>query len=196
MPSVLLTAFDPYERWTTNASWSALVELTRDLPKSPQVTTRRYPVDFAALPERLEQDLRGDYDYVLHLGQAPGSARIQLEAVGLNVGRTRQDDLAAFPLTADGPLAYRSTLPLNEWCAKLRAAGIPSEVSFHAGTYLCNAALYLSHYYSERMGLNTQAAFIHLPLDTSQVTGEQQGMASLPAALSAAAIRIVLETIG
>ena len=43
MTRVLLTAFQPYEGWQTNASWLALVELTRDLPDQPMVTTRLYP---------------------------------------------------------------------------------------------------------------------------------------------------------
>lgn len=191
MPNVLVTAFEPYDRWRSNASWLALVALTHDLPPSPQLTTRRYPVDFALLPERLRQDLEGNYDYVLHLGQAPGSARIRLEAVGLNIACTGED--ADRPLVPDGPLAYRSRLPLGDWAVKLRAAGVPAEVSYHAGTYLCNAALYLTHYFSERMGLRTQAAFIHVPLDPSQVIDEPGEMATLPAALSAAAIRRILE---
>ena len=55
--------------------------------------------------------------------------------------------------------------------------------------------MYLTHYYVQRMGLKTQAAFIHLPLDTSQVTGETTQMPSLPAVVSAAALRIILASI-
>jgi pyroglutamyl-peptidase len=78
---------------------------------------------------------------------------------------------------------------------RIRAAGIPAEVSFQAGTYLCNAALYLTHYYIERKKLKTRAAFVHLPLDASQVLDAKQKTPSLPAAQSAAAIRILLETL-
>jgi pyroglutamyl-peptidase len=195
MASVLLTAFEPYDRWTTNASWSAIVELTRDLPPVPQITTRRYPVEFALLRERLAQDLQADYDYALHLGQAPGAGAIQLEAVGINVARTRRNELAPPPLMADGPMAYHTSLPLSDWCERLRNAGIPAEVSFHAGTYLCNAALYLTHYYAERLGLKTRAAFFHLPLEPSQAAEESQTTPSLHASLSAEAIRIILAEI-
>ena len=45
MPRVLITAFGPYGKWAENASWLALVELTRHLPAQPEITTRRYPVD-------------------------------------------------------------------------------------------------------------------------------------------------------
>ena len=86
MPSVLLTAFEPYDRWPENASWLALVELTRELPTGPKVVTRRYPVDFEAARARLEDDLAANYDFALHLGQAPGISRIHLEAIGVNIG--------------------------------------------------------------------------------------------------------------
>ena len=193
MPTVLVTAFEPYDHWSQNASWLALVELTRSLPSEPRLVTRRYPVDFQQARERLAKDLDGDFDFAIHLGQAPGSTRIRLEAIGLNVGGSSHDhpDTLA-PLAHDGPLAYRSQLPLASWAQQLRSAGIPAQVSFHAGTYLCNALLYLSLHLAQRRGLRTQAAFLHLPLDTSQAIDERSETAALPATLSAEAIRIIL----
>ena len=195
MSTVLLTAFEPYDRWTTNASALALTAISSDTPPGLDIATRVLPVDYEIVKRQLAEELAADYDFVLHLGQAPGSTCIQLEAVGLNIA-CPPGHSGDRPLCADGPLAYRSALPLARWADVIRGQGIPAEVSFHAGTYLCNAALYLTHYYSERMDLKTQAAFIHLPLDTSQAIGEKHHTASLPAALSAAAIRIVLATLG
>ncbi len=194
MATVLLTAFEPYDRWTTNASALALVAVLTDTPPGLDIATRVLPVDYEIVKMQLSQELAADYDYVLHLGQAPGSAKVQLEAIGLNIA-CPPGDLGDRPLCADGPIAYRSTLRLVQWARLIREQAIPAEVSFHAGTYLCNAALYLTHYYVERMNLKTQAAFIHLPLDTSQVSGEKHDTASLPTALSAAAIRTVLATL-
>jgi pyroglutamyl-peptidase len=191
--TILLTAFEPYGRWPTNASALALAELSSDMPVTPQITTRLLPVDFDVVKRLLTEELRAEYDYVLHLGQAPGSARIQLEAIGLNIAC---DEAVGIDrrLCDDGPLAYRSTLPLFEWVERVRAAGIPAEVSYHAGTYLCNAALYLTHYYIEQRGLKTQAAFVHVPLDPTQVSAEE-ATASLPFSVTVAAIRILLESL-
>ncbi|HET6883303.1 MAG TPA: pyroglutamyl-peptidase I [Pirellulales bacterium] len=192
MKSVLVTAFEPYDRWTTNASWLCLVELTRELPSQPNLVTRRYPVDFAAARQRLSADLESGFDYVIHLGQSPGDAAVRLEAIGLNVG-AEAGDLAAghFPLEPDGPVAYRSSLPLALWQAKLRQAGIPARLSFHAGTYLCNALLYWTHYLSERMGRRTEAALVHVPLELSQVAAGEP-LPALPAAVTASAVRLIL----
>ncbi len=194
MPRVLLTAFEPYDRWKANASWLVLVQLTQELPGQPQLVTRLYPVDFSEMKERLATDLAANFDYALHLGQAPGSSRIQLEAIGLNVGGSSSQSPDQYrPLLDDGPVAYRTALPLADWAVKLRRAGIPAQVSFHAGTYLCNATLYWSHYLAERMSLATQSAFIHVPLDVSQVVNEPHGTASLPASFSAQAVRLILD---
>src|SRR6516164_8859698 len=140
--SVLITAFEPYGTWKENSSWLCLLELTRGLADLSEITTRRFPVDFALARDRLARDLEANYDLVLHLGQSPGAGHIHLEAVGLNIGGTPDQSPEDFAtLSADGPVAYRSSLPLGDWAAQIRAAGIPCQVSYHAGTYLCNATL-------------------------------------------------------
>lgn len=193
MARILLTAFEPYDRWKTNASWLCLVELTRNLPVEPNVTTRLYPVDFAEVRSRLEQDVKSGYDYILHLGQAPGVAAIHLEAVGLNVGRApSQAPSPAFALAEEGPAAYFSQAPLDHWVRCLEESGVPVRVSYHAGTYLCNAALYWTHHFCAQLGLSTRAAFIHLPLETTQAIGERSDAPSLPATLTAQALRVIL----
>ena len=195
MTNILVTAFDVYGHWQANASWLTLIEFVKELPERPSVTTRLYPVDFAAVREKLAEDLAADYDVALHLGQAPGATHVQLEAIGVNVGGREDQRPDEFePLVADGPVAYRSRLPLARLAEAVRDAGIPAGVSYHAGTFLCNAVLYLSHHLAESMKLKTQAAFIHVPLDPSQVAADPHPRPSMPASVSAAALhRIVAD---
>ena len=196
MKNVLLTAFEPYDEWTSNASWLALVELTKESAPDVEVTTRLYPVDFDGFQSAMATDLERDFDVALHLGQAPGSGGIDLESVGINMGGNRLQIPEEYqPLVEDGPVAYRSTLPLAAWARTLRASGIPARLSFHAGTFLCNATLYFSHYLAEKMGLKTQSAFLHIPLDPSQVVDHRQNLASQPAPITAAAVRILLDEV-
>ena len=65
-------------------------------------------------------------------------------------------------------------------------------MSYHAGTYLCNAALYLSLHACERLGRGTRAGFIHLPLESGQVAGGDRPQPSLPVATTLRAIRAIL----
>lgn len=193
MPSVLITAFEPYDR-AENASWLCLLELTQELPAKPTIFTRRYPVDFSVAQERLLADLKSNYDFALHLGQAPGASQVQLESMAVNVrGEPGQRPENYGALVDGGPAAYRTALPLGRWAAKIRGLGIPAGVSFHAGTYLCNGVYYWSQHYAAQLGLKTQAAFLHLPLATSQVLAEGTAQPSLPSAACAAAVRCVLE---
>jgi len=194
MKRVLLTAFGPYGPWQANASWLALVELTRDLPAVPEVTTRLYPVDFNVVRGKLEADLQEGYDYVIHLGQAPGAASLHLEAIALNVGALSTEHPDAFHVLVEKhPVAYQSSLPLADWASQLRAAGIPARVSFHAGTYLCNALYYLTHDYCAQHALDTKALFVHVPLAPEQTYTSHDDTPSMASPTVAKALRLILE---
>jgi pyroglutamyl-peptidase len=196
VPTILITAFEPYDCWQENASWLALVALTRNLPAGPKIVTRRYPVDFSEVRKRLSDDLAANYDVALHLGQAPGIGRIHLEAFGLNVGGHSGQSPDAFqPLVPDGPAAYRSSLPLADWAARIRELGIPCQVSHHAGTFLCNAVFYLTHHFIAQQQLTTRAAFIHLPLAPSQVLTQRQDWPTLPSEHCAEAIQAIVSSL-
>jgi pyroglutamyl-peptidase len=195
MTRVLVSAFEPYDIWRSNASWLTLVELTRELPSQPQVTTRLYPVNYEVMQERLQQDLASGFDYVLMLGQAAGRPRVEIETVALNMcaANPRQSE-GCKPLVEGGPAAYTSSLPAELYCQQMREAGIPAAVSHHAGAYLCNAALYFALHSIQTIGMDTKAIFIHVPLDASQAAAHPEPIASMPATLSAKAIRIILDS--
>ena len=186
---VLITAFEPYDRWPENSSWLALVDLTRWYDGAAEITTRRYPVDLTRMSEGLRKDMQANYDFAIHLGQSPGSTLIKLEAVGLNV---RSD---GSPLISDAPEAYRSPLSLDRCFQSLIDAGIPSEVSHHAGTYLCNAALYLSQHYAKSFGLKTRSLFVHVPLSPAQAARDHGRLASMSTPMASAAVAMILEQV-
>jgi pyroglutamyl-peptidase len=192
MSRVLITAFEPYGQWPSNASWLALVELTKRLPAEPKVTTRLYPVDFDGMRRRVEQDLASGYDFALHLGQAPGTTAIQLETVAINVRRDISGDQVAQELAADSPVAFRATLPMQDWVPLIHSLGIPCELSYHAGVYVCNATLYWNRLLCERHGWSTRSGFIHLPLEPSQTINQDGQWASLPAPMVAEALLAIL----
>lgn len=190
---VLLTAFEPYEQWKENSSWLTLVELLQDRPREPELVTRRYPVELAAMREKLYKDIQHGFDAIIHLGQSPGSSQIKLEAVALNVaGRVEHsgDELSA--IEEHGPVAYRSPLPLGRWATMLREQSIPSVVSYHAGTFLCNATMYSSIHLGRQMSHVPLVAFIHLPLTMQQVAASLQPLASMDVRMMASAIRLLL----
>ncbi|WP_246113078.1 pyroglutamyl-peptidase I [Allorhodopirellula solitaria] len=189
MIRVLLTAFEPYDRWPDNASWLALIDLTRWYDGAVEVVTRRYPVDLSQMSEKLRTDLQEDYDFALHCGQSPGSSGLRLEAIGLNLRTDGSEILSG------APAAYRSPLPLASTAQHIRHAGIPAAVSHHAGTYLCNAALFLSQHYISSFGMRTASAFLHVPLAPAQVARENSDAPSMSTPMVSAALAIMIENL-
>ena len=100
------------------------------------------------------------------------------------------------PVAPEGPAAYQSSLPLAAWAAEIRQLGIPCQVSYHAGTYLCNAVLYLTHHLACQERRMTRAAFVHLPLAPSQVLAERQDLPTMPSDLAAEALRHIVRQLG
>ncbi len=178
--SILLTAFDLYDEWEENSSWTALTEYLKEYGVAPDIITRRYPVNFALMKERLEADLQRGVRGVIHLGQRPGTAKLHLEALCVNVAGFTKGTGSEFGSLIEGaPVAYRSQCPLGLWCDSLQRSGVPAEVSYHAGTYLCNAIMYLSHYWFAARSLNVPVVFVHTPLtiaESERTDGRFPGM--------------------
>ena len=193
MPRILLTAYEPYDDWQCNASHLVLEQLQASSAGQHEVTTRVYPVAFRTIHELIQGELTGGYDFAIHMGQAPGYSDVTLEAIGINVAVDRgQKAEEGVPLVSGGAAAYQSPLPLSAWAAGLRTAGIPARVSYHAGTFLCNAALYLSSYEAEQRRLKTKSVFLHLPLAAEQAEAHERGLPTLPAETMAGAVRWIL----
>lgn len=191
-PRILLTAFGSYPPWPTNSSWLTLVELTRRMPTVADMTTRRYPVDLGRLQSQLQRDLEAGFDFVIHLGQAPGESAISLEAIALNRFRA-SDEQPAEPLTDAGPLAIPCQLDVFGLSHRLREAQIPCRVSYHAGTFLCNAIFYWTAWNVQHHGWNTTPLLVHLPLATPQVLQQTPPMPSLPVDTLAHAVRLLVQ---
>ena len=191
---ILLTAFEAYEQWSENSSWLTLIELLQTQSHQADLVTRRYPVDLVGLRERLYRDLQLGFDAVIHLGQCPGSPSIKLEMLAVNfAGRVESNGEELGVIVDDGPLAYRTQLPMGRWADLLRQNSIPAAVSYHAGTFLCNATMFLSLHYGHQLPKCPQVGFIHLPLTTQQVASSASSIACLPVETLARAVRLLLD---
>jgi pyroglutamyl-peptidase len=190
---ILVTAFEPYDQWSENSSWEALSEMLRLYGLPDGVTTRRYPVDIERLKERLYKDLEHGFDAVLHLGQSPGSSSIHLETIAVNIaGVTYNGGRLWGPLVEGAPTAYQTTLPIDQIRDELIKERIPTAITYHAGTYLCNAVFYLTQHWHAARQKTCQIGFTHCPLMTDQVVENRREMPSLTKLELAKAIAIML----
>jgi pyroglutamyl-peptidase len=171
---VLVTGFEPFGGEKSNPSWEVCNRLPREIA-GLRVEICRVPCEFrrsievvAAAIEKHRPSL------VVCLGQAGGRAHMSVERVAINVDDARIADRAgAQPvdeaIAPNGPPAYFATLPVKAMATAMRAAGVPTEVSNSAGTYVCNHLMYgVLHFLSAR-GIDARAGFIHVPYSEEQV---------------------------
>jgi len=169
----LVTGFAPFASLAENPSELVVDELNRKadcLGAACRLSTRVLPVEFS----RAGREIGGligeiEPDVLLMMGYAARAGRVQLERIALNVADSSRPDNAAFcpsgeALVADGPLAYRASIPVELLKAKLEDEGIPAAISNHAGTFVCNCAFYRAMNTIERSNMQVICGFIHIPM--------------------------------
>lgn len=166
MKTLLITGFEPFGGEEINPSWEAVSRLPARI-NGYMLTKRRIPVVFGEAAEtviKMAETLSPDV--ILCIGQAGGRKAITPELVGINLRHGSIPDNNGYqpkdePILSDGNDAYFSTLPVRRIAEAINAAGVPSQVSYSAGTYVCNEVLYtlLSHF----QGSRTRVGFIHIP---------------------------------
>ena len=170
--TLLLTYFGPFPGVPVNPTVALAEGAVRALNTARpdlRVVARELPVSYdgssAALRAAL-QDVQPDA--LISLGVAVGRDVVSLEQVAINLdsagiedndGDRRCDE----PIAPGGQEAYFSSLPVRASFERLRAAGEPVEISYTAGTYVCNHVFYEGQRISRELGLSIPAGFVHVP---------------------------------
>jgi len=197
MRTILLTGFEPFGGESSNPSWDAVQQLDGWQPDQETIVRAvQLPCVFGDSLSELRSHIAAlDPVLVIALGQAGGRSCISLEKVAINYNDARiADNQGQQPLAtttvAEGPAAYFSTLPLKHLVQQLTARGIPAELSFSAGTFVCNHLFYgLMHAMETKP--QVRAGFIHIPYSPAQAAKRQ--CASMSIALVVEALKICIE---
>jgi pyroglutamyl-peptidase len=165
---VLVTGFEPFDRADVNPSQLLVERLDGDVARAV------LPVSYARAADALRAAVReAEPEVVICFGQADGRPGISVErfAHNLDEAATADNDAAAgsgAPIDADGPVAYRSMLPVDEIVASLRNEGIPAAPSRDAGGFLCNHVFYVLMRELDLRRPDTIGGFVHVPLIPEQ----------------------------
>ena len=198
MTTVLLTGFEPFGGDAANPSGDAVRLVAAGWDRPETLVTDILPVTFAGAAARL-RDLLADHrpDVVIAAGLAGGRAAVGVERVAVNLIDARIPDNAGDrpidrPSVAGSPAAHFATLPVKAIAVGIRAAGIPAEVSYTAGTFVCNHVMFtaLDATGLDTTGTGTRAGFIHVPWASGQ---GRDGQPELPLADIARALRIAID---
>ena len=171
MKKLLITGFEPFGGEEINPSWQSVLALP-EIIGGYEIVKLCLPVVFSdAATKVLQSATEHSPEVIVCVGQAGGRSAITPEFVGINLRHASIPDNSGnqpqdTPIVQDGATAYFSTLPVRKMVASIQDVGIPSSVSYSAGTYVCNDLLYtlLSHF----DGTDTRVGFIHVPYCTEQ----------------------------
>ena len=192
---LLVTGFEPFGGQALNPAWEA-VRLLPDQVGGFEISKLLVPTVFGLAAEVvLAQAEIVQPDAILCVGQAAGRASVTPEWVAINLRYGRIADNAGIcprdePVIPEGPDAYFSTLPARTMADAIQRAGLPGEVSYSAGTFVCNDLLYclLQSYHGSRI----RVGFVHVPLLPEQAAENQP---SLPLSHIVSALEVAIKVI-
>lgn len=199
-PRLLLTAFSPFGGEAVNPALEAM----RRVPRRAgglEVVTLEVPVVFDACTETVMKAVRGHRPRaVLCLGQAGGREGLSLERVAVNLMDADIPDNAGqaprdAPIDPEGPAAYFSTLPHRAMLSALYNAGVPAQLSYTAGTFVCNRLLYGLLRALEAEFPRTRAGFLHVPFLPEQAARYRSPVPGMTADEAARGVAACLETL-
>jgi len=194
---VLVTGFDPFDGERMNPSWEVCNRLPRTIA-GMRIETVRVPCEFRHAIEVVATAIERHVPaIVLSLGQAGGRAHMSVERVAINVDDARIPDNAGERPVDEriepyGPPAYFATLPVKAMVAAMRRAGVPTDLSNSAGTYVCNHLMYGVLHFLAASGGTARAGFIHMPYSEEQVL-ERPAIAALSIATMVKGVEAAIE---
>jgi pyroglutamyl-peptidase len=182
---VLFTGFEPFGGESINPSWEAVKQLNgeiiEDVLMVADVIPTVYRKSIVALENLIEQHKP---DIVICVGQAGGRLQITPERVAINLDDARiKDNDGNQPIderiSANGPAAYWTGLPIKRIVENMKRNDIPASVSYTAGTFVCNHIFYGLMDYINRNSSNIRGGFIHIPFIPEQTIDKQAPSLSL-----------------
>ncbi len=197
---ILITGFNPFGGETVNPAYEA-VKLMPDTVAGAQIIKLEVPTEFRKAGEVMEAAMQANQpDVVICIGQAGGRSAITPEKVAINLMDGRIPDNAGFQpvdetIHEDGETAYFTSLPVKAMVAKIQEAGIPSALSYTAGSYVCNYLMYELLYLIDKKYPNVRGGFIHVPYAMEQVVNKPLGTASMDLHQIARALEKAVEAV-
>lgn len=197
---ILVTGFDPFGGEKTNPAYEA-VKLLPDEILGSEIIKLEIPTVFSKSSIVVEESIKKhNPDIVLNIGQAGGRSSISVERVAINLAEARiPDNEGEQPinekLQEDGKNAYFATIPVKGIVKNVRKHGIPANISYTAGTYVCNSIMYNVLYMLDKKYKDIRGGFIHVPFSIEQAVSKQDGTASMAIDTIAKGLEYAIEAI-
>jgi pyroglutamyl-peptidase len=200
---ILISGFEPFGGSTINPTEKLVQAIKEETIPDVDLRTVLLPVYFDDCVDLLIKEIE-DFrpDAVISCGLAGGRPDITPERIGVNLKDIAPDapypdnkgarphDL---PINPDGPDGLMTRLPVRKMVNRLKEQGIPSSISYTAGTYICNNTMYGVLDYIRRNDLPMMAGFVHFPASTV-LAAEHPTWPSLPQETLLKGLHVIIQT--
>jgi pyroglutamyl-peptidase len=196
--TILVTGFAPFGGESVNPSYEAVKDLP-DKIMDLQIIKAQLPVEYDKSQTKLDKLIESNNPaIVICTGQAGGRAVLSLEYVAINLQDSKSADNADVirkeqKVSNEGPDAYFTGLPVFEIVRTLKDAKIPAQISYSAGTYVCNTVMYHLMQYIKDVKPDLKGGFIHVPFSCEQAAEKTDGTPSLPVSVMTAGLKAAIE---
>ncbi len=195
---VLVTCFDAFGGEAINSAQKA-VDLLPSRVRFTRIITAQIPTKYNdSVGEMKRLLVVHNPDVLLMVGQAAGRTQPELERIGINwdsastadnAGETRLNQ----KICEDGPDGLFTTLPIEKLAAACRESGLPCNISYSAGTFVCNHVLYSMLYHAGENHLPLKVGFLHLPATMEQALTKKYPF--MEPQTAAAVIKLLVSTL-
>ncbi|MGI0079803.1 MAG: hypothetical protein ACRECH_09265 [Nitrososphaerales archaeon] len=168
----LLTGFEGFAS-KSNPSGMIARDLDGKVVGDLEIVGRQLPENFYTLSEILRELISEVKPKVIISTGWDYISKIKIEKIALNVMNSQfgdklvPDNSGNSPIGEEiikkGPLALKATFPAESIQGQVSRAGIPAELSYHAGTHCCNTVMYSALYHSQRLRPDIVCGFMHVP---------------------------------
>jgi pyroglutamyl-peptidase len=135
------------------------------------------------------------------MGQASGRTSISLEKVAINqldfrIPDNQGNQVHSKLIQEFGQDAYFASLPLQFLYERLFEGEIPCEISYTAGTYLCNQVFYTLMHHIRSNDLSIIGGFIHFPALPQQIAQAGKNLPSMSLEMDIKAMHLIIQSLG
>ncbi|ACV08886.1 Pyroglutamyl-peptidase I [Jonesia denitrificans DSM 20603] len=177
---ILMTSFEPFDGDTYNPSMDVVAFAEQELiTRGHHVVSTVLPCAFDPAQHRVWELMeRWKPALTVNVGVAAGRPNLTIERVAINLIDARIPDNHGNqpvdkPVVVDGPAAYFTRFPIKRAISALQAQGHTAEVSYSAGTYVCNHVMYSAAHALTRVNTNARSVFVHVPMPDADSRGER-----------------------
>ncbi|MCA9485722.1 MAG: hypothetical protein KC506_02670 [Nanoarchaeota archaeon] len=199
MKKILIYSFEKFGNLSLNPAAEIAEQVKKNLEGKFEVKLNIIPTTFDSF-NILKETIK-DFNPELIIGFGVSNRPlISIEAIGLNIMDSQKPDnegkiIKNQPIDSESPLALKTSFNIEELNQEYNKENIPSKISYHADTYVCNYAYFNCLNLIKKENLNSKAIFIHVPMSPEEVINLGVNSPSFPKNLISNATSKAIEKI-